>query len=396
MDYTVSDFQHAFKEKLLLLAGEGGLSRQVDSVGILDYEMDPSVKDRYICDNFHENMLVTATFLYAKKNPYLIGDAVRYLIQKGCSGLLIRNVFELPIPETVLRYADSKNFPILLVNGKGVYFENFVYEVTRRREQMESIDFYADELNALMSGDIAEQEIERHTRNIVPSLKPSHFIACAIPTEAMDTEAYLALVAAYQRSSLFHITNKLIKCGNELLFIYSSDTLSQEYGKSLFDEIYELLKSGGGGALRMGVSAPHYYLHEFKNALMESRYAVSGLPVDSSGYTLYEHLGAYQIILPYCGTEAFQKFSNHILDPIRDYDAENGTALFETLLTYIEQGADLKKAAKLLGQHENTVRYRLEKLRGICSIDYRSQDGNEQLSLAVKIYIARRMLSGAI
>ena len=133
MDYTVSDFYHVFKEKLLLLAGEGGLPREVSSVGILDYELDPSVKDRYICDNFHHDMLVVATFLYAKKNPYLIGDAVRHLIQKGCSGLLIRNVFNLPVPETVLRYADSKDFPILLVNGSGIYFEDFVYEVTRRR-----------------------------------------------------------------------------------------------------------------------------------------------------------------------------------------------------------------------------------------------------------------------
>lgn len=396
MDYTVSDFYHAFKEKLLLVAGEGGLSRQIDSVGILDYELDPSVKDRYICDNFHEDMIIVATFLYAKKNPYLIGDAVRHLIQKGCSGLLIRNVFELQIPETVLRYADSKDFPIFLVNGRGVYFENFVYEVTRRREQMENIDFYADELNALMSGDIAEQEVVRHTRNIVPSLKPSHFLACAIPTETLDTDTYLALVASYQKSGLFHITNKLIKCGNELFFIYSSDTLSQEYGKPLFEEIYELLKSCGAGALRMGVSAPHYYLHEFKNALMESRYAASSLPVGGSGHILYEQLGAYRVILPYCGTEAFRKFSNYILDPVRDYDAENGTVLFETLLTYIEHGADLKKTAELLGQHENTVRYRLEKLRGICSIDYRSHDGNEQLSLAVKIHIAQQMLLGGV
>ena len=81
MDYTVSDFYHVFKEKFLLLAGECGLSRGVNSVGILDYELDPSVKDRYICDNFHEGMIVVSTFLYAKKNPYLIGDAVRHLVR---------------------------------------------------------------------------------------------------------------------------------------------------------------------------------------------------------------------------------------------------------------------------------------------------------------------------
>lgn len=69
MDYTVSDFYHVFKEKFLLLAGESGLSRGVNSVGILDYELDPSVKDRYICDNFQEGMIVVSTFLYAKRTP---------------------------------------------------------------------------------------------------------------------------------------------------------------------------------------------------------------------------------------------------------------------------------------------------------------------------------------
>ena len=54
MDYTVSDFYHVFEEKFVLLAGKDGLSRNVNSVGILDYELDPSVRDRYVCDNFHE------------------------------------------------------------------------------------------------------------------------------------------------------------------------------------------------------------------------------------------------------------------------------------------------------------------------------------------------------
>ena len=62
MDYTVSDFYHVFEEKFVLLAGKDGLSRNVNSVGILDYELDPSVRDRYVCDNFHEGMIVVSTF----------------------------------------------------------------------------------------------------------------------------------------------------------------------------------------------------------------------------------------------------------------------------------------------------------------------------------------------
>ena len=234
MDYTVSDFYHVFKEKFLLLAGECGLSRGVNSVGILDYELDPSVKDRYICDNFYEGMIVVSTFLYAKKNPYLIGDAVRHLVRKGCSALLIRNVFNLQIPETVLKYADSKGFPILVVNGSGVYFEDFVYEVRHRREQMEYTNFYADTIHTLLGDTLSPEEIVQRTKEVIPSLRPSYFVAYAVLTEPMATDDYLGLLHEYQNSALFNITNRIIKFEDNLLFIFRLIHFQRTTGKISF------------------------------------------------------------------------------------------------------------------------------------------------------------------
>mgnify|MGYP004564006789 FL=1 len=392
MDYTVSDFYHVFKEKFLLLAGESGLSRGVNSVGILDYELDPSVKDRYICDNFHEGMIVVSTFLYAKKNPYLIGDAVRHLVRKGCSALLIRNVFNLQIPETVLKYADSKGFPILVVNGSGIYFEDFVYEVRHRREQMENIDFYADAIHALLGGTLSPEEIVRRTKEAIPSLRPSYFVAYAVLAESMATDDYLGLLREYQKNSLFSITNKIIKFEENMLFVFSSDTLSQDYGKRLFSAIFDLLSGGGQRELRLGVSAPHYYIAEFRKAILEGKYAASCRPSGREGIVCYDEIGVYRLLLPFCHSQDFECFSEQILDPIRDYDTENGTALFETLLSYVKNDADLKKTAAELTQHENTVRYRLEKIHTVCGLSYRVNAEAEQLSLAVKIHLARGFL----
>ena len=97
-------------------------------------------------------------------------------------------------------------------------------------------------------------------------------------------------------------------------------------------------------------------------------------------------------MLPFCHSRDFVRFSDHILDPIRDYDTENGTALFETLLSYVKNDADLKKTAAELTQHENTVRYRLEKIHSICGLSYRFAADGEQLSLAAKIHMARTLL----
>ena len=66
--------------------------------------------------------------------------------------------------------------------------------------------------------------------------------------------------------------------------------------------------------------------------------------------------------------------------------------LFETLLCYVKNNANLKQTAQELSQHENTIRYRLEKIGTVCDLNYRFSEDAEQLSLAVKIYIARTLL----
>lgn len=392
MNYSVSDFYNVFKEKLLLLAGEGGLSRSVNSVGILDYELDPSVKDRFICDNFHSDMVVISTFLYAKKNPYLIADAVRHLIGKGCSALLIRNVFNLPIPETVLRYADSKDFPIMVVNGSGVYFEDFVYEVRYRHALMDLIDSCEDDLNRLLSDEVSNTDVLRYTRQLVPSLKPSFFVAYAIPDITLGQEDYNRILQDYRLSDLFQASNKLLKFGNNMIFVYSSDMLSRDYEKTIFDKIYSLVSYNKQHEVHLGISSPHYYAFEFRDAILEAKYAASSRISEQRDYLLYNNLGIYRLLLPHCSSRDFVLYSNYILDPIRDYDAENETSFFETLLCYIQNDSDLKKTAVQLGQHENTIRYRLEKIHDICGLNYRINVDAEQLSIAVKIYFSLRLI----
>ena len=54
MYYTVSDFANTYTGCVKLVAGGGGMSRRINNVGILDYELDPSLKDRYLRTNFQE------------------------------------------------------------------------------------------------------------------------------------------------------------------------------------------------------------------------------------------------------------------------------------------------------------------------------------------------------
>ena len=82
MLYTISDFSREYEGSVRLIAGSDGVSRAVSGVGILDYELMPGLKNKYQRVNFSPDEIVLSTFLYAKDDPYLITEAVKYLVAK--------------------------------------------------------------------------------------------------------------------------------------------------------------------------------------------------------------------------------------------------------------------------------------------------------------------------
>ena len=150
MAYTVSDVLATYEGSLRLVAGEDGLARPVREVGILDYELLPEVKSRFQRVNFYENQLVVSTFLYAKDNPFLITEAIKYLVSKGSSGLIIKNVFHLQIPEGAIRYANARNFPVLLTTGDRMLFDELIIRVDRAQRQAESYEGIQRQIDQLL------------------------------------------------------------------------------------------------------------------------------------------------------------------------------------------------------------------------------------------------------
>ena len=58
MVYTISDFCHVYEDEVRLIAGWGGMTRKIENVGILDYEMVRDVRNRYLHSNFHPDQIV--------------------------------------------------------------------------------------------------------------------------------------------------------------------------------------------------------------------------------------------------------------------------------------------------------------------------------------------------
>lgn len=79
------------------------------------------------------------------------------------------------------------------------------------------------------------------------------------------------------------------------------------------------------------------------------------------------------------------RFAEQCLGPLRRSDDAGGGDLVETLRSYLECGAQVRATAKVLGVHENTVRYRLGRIEHVTGMDVRRFDTLLAAQLAFQV-----------
>lgn len=391
MSYMISDFLNTYGPNVSLIAGSGGLSRIVKDVGILDYELDTSLRSKYFHTSLFRDQLVLTTFLCAKEDISMIGEGIKHLLKQDASGLAIRNVFHLPIPESVLRYADSRNFPIILINSMEIYFEKIIYDVNRYVERMADINFMQNEVNILLSRKLSTDEVREHAKLINPSFEEKYIAIYFMSRDYFSESDFLECFERYDKScfSTPASTMCLYKHG-AFLFYSCDDTSVMFYDTFVSQAVKEIFPDASNYTI--GVSRPHFSLGEFSVCIRESlRAALLNKNLQKS-FLRYGELGSYEIIFPFAKSREMQDFKRKVLEPINEHDVENNTTLFETLVEYILSGCNMHVAAKRTLQHENTVRYRLEKIALLTGLDFKSPPQLEELALAVKIEICSGLL----
>ena len=74
------------------------------------------------------------------------------------------------------------------------------------------------------------------------------------------------------------------------------------------------------------------------------------------------------------------------------YDAQHDSGLVDTLRAYLDHFSDLPAAARALGVHPNTLRYRIRRLREVCGI--RLDDPEARLLAQLQLRLMSRGSSG--
>ena len=105
--------------------------------------------------------------------------------------------------------------------------------------------------------------------------------------------------------------------------------------------------------------------HRELRAVLEATRAVAG---EGPRVVLAGDLGVMRLVVAGTGGESRQ-FALELLGPLARYDAENDSELLPTLAAYLRYGGEVRRTARGLGVHENTVRYRLGRIGEISAVD---------------------------
>jgi len=364
-------------EGLRLIAGADGLNREVNTCCILDYEYDPELKNKFSHINFRPGMFLLTSFLYAKDAEYLITDAIRQMISSGISGLAIRNVYHLHIQDSIIRYANSLNFPIFLIEDSKRFVEIIIRSIHEGINLRSQLYRHEEIINSIIhkqrtSDADAEKALELYP--MMGHYYVAYYFRCDEPASQETWVSANDFLRSYHKHMLYqYYDGALLLCSVEIPDLSSADAEC----KDIVSHFRTLLPGS------IGVSNIHFAPEELRDAIKESVYASMVAKTDDLMH--YKDIGVYQILFNIAKTENSRRFSERILRPLYDYDAQNESRLHKTLFGLVECNGNLRALSEMLGQHENTIRQRIARIATLTGLDARKTEDYEQLSMAVKI-----------
>lgn len=382
MDQIITTFQDLINMKKMegmrLVAGSQGLDREVTTCCILDYEYDPEFKNKFTYTNFKPGMLLLSSFTYAKDREYLISDAIKQLIATGISGLAIKNVYHLRIPDSILRYAETRNFPIFMIDDPCKFVEPIIFSIhegIRVRQDIIRQKLMIDTILRLPLGKVEETA---RAFALYPMMG-KYYSAYFFRTEGQFTFDMWAQADSFTRS----FKNCMIyRYRNGALLLCTDEIPDMEEAEKECAELISRLTACFPPCM-IGLSELHYGPVELRDAIEEALRA--SVIIREPGIMHYGAIGSYQIMFSALTDERMKAFSEHILAPVFDYDMQNEGRLQKTLFGLIDCDGNLHVLSDKLGQHENTLRQRLSRIAALTGLDFRKSGDYEQLSLAVKI-----------
>ena len=347
--------------RLRLIAGQDGLERTVTEAVLFEY--DPS---RVQLPDFYRGDLVVTTLAYARGDAKLVAHSLQALMNQGIAGLMVKTAYFSELPQAVITLANRLGTPVFLFDD--TYIEEVILQVTDLIRGKRHFAGFEQDVDALMRGDLTEEQTRERARRIDPLGQSSYRIYAVSPKERMitlDDKLYALMEtdadAAHRCTFVEWRRMMLALCREE-------DGLSAQEALTRFGDL--LTRAGvDRQSVVIGQSDLREARAQMGASLCEAVYAARAAKLCGKAELAAHELGLYAYLFPMSENPFVCDRCRRVLSAIREYDAQNHTNLEQTALVYVKENMEIAAAAKVLFQHPNTVRYRLSKIQRIMGME---------------------------
>ena len=347
--------------RLRLIAGQDGLERTVTEAVLFEY--DPS---RVQLPDFYRGDLVVTTLAYARGDAKLVAHSLQALMNQGIAGLMVKTAYFSELPQAVITLANRLGTPVFLFDD--TYIEEVILQVTDLIRGKRHFAGFEQDVDALMRGDLTEEQTRERARRIDPLGQSSYRIYAVSPKERMitlDDKLYALMEtdadAAHRCTFIEWRRMMLALCREE-------DGLSEQEALTRFGDL--LTRAGvDRQSVVIGQSDLREARAQMGASLCEAVYAARAAKLCGKVELAAHELGLYAYLFPMSENPFVCDRCRRVLSAIREYDAQNHTNLEQTALVYVKENMEIAAAAKVLFQHPNTVRYRLSKIQRIIGME---------------------------
>ena len=347
--------------RLRLIAGQDGLERTVTEAVLFEY--DPS---RVQLPDFYRGDLVVTTLAYARGDAKLVAHSLQALMNQGIAGLMVKTAYFSELPQAVITLANRIGTPVFLFDD--TYIEEVILQVTDLIRGKRHFAGFEQDVDALMRGDLTEEQTRERARRIDPLGQSSYRIYAVSPKERMitlDDKLYALMEtdadAAHRCTFIEWRRMMLALCREE-------DGLSAQEALTRFGDL--LTRAGvDRQSVVIGQSDLREARAQMGASLCEAVYAARAAKLCGKAELAAHELGLYAYLFPMSDNPFVCDRCRRVLSAIREYDAQNHTNLEQTALVYVKENMEIAAAAKVLFQHPNTVRYRLSKIQRIIGME---------------------------
>ena len=364
-------------QRMTLLAGERGLDRPVVTVEMADYEFDPDVE--YDAEaEMDPNGFIITSFLFAKDDPALILKSVRQMYEIGMAYVAYKKIIYQELPPEVIAFANEKGFPIFSME-KDLWFEKITFEIMYAVQFDDKVYLSEEKISSILSGRMDRSELDIILKGISLKLQP-YISVVYITGSSLDPDRILR---SFYLLKGFHSKALMVRFEEGLFLIITSSRSDKESHALIRQEAIGLL--GIGGDVLMGMSDVHGP-SDLAQAFRESRQCCIASAAEGRTFDCFGRTGIYRVLLPALENRETTAFAASILEAL-----EESPDLLETARAYADAGGDVAKSAAAIHVHQNTVRYRLGRIRERTGLlDETDSELFMQLKAAIAIERAKR------